>query len=566
VIDEVVFAALGGTFSDDPNAPRITITIAPGALSDDARLRVRLIAPQGQLVPKQTRASRNYEMRLQREGRGPGALRLSGPMKIALAVDAPPVHPQVPEVAFLFQDHWVRLSASFFRHSSHTVVALTEKTEGVFGAIHRRLRTERGEPVQRGERLFMQETFGDQRFFGGVLGLHKVLNKVAPVDAVALGVQVDVARVPQPIVDTLTGDDFDAKQAALHSPAVTRALIKAGAVVGVKGFYADPDTKRMRSVGLTCALCHVTVEPTPFQLSADGDPVMLPIGPLRLDGVPNTAMNAGAILALTPTAQALGLADTLNGWGPGRFDVRALDVPGVDRNPLEDGVDNPTEYPPLWNFVDLSAQQYRIGWDGLFKDDGTRNHALASLTEAVFDLVFHSNGAFGIPPFRIDGGNGGTLPPELSVVPPPALVAGLIESEIERPGNRVVPPRKLLDLEAWMRSIASPAPDPADFDETLAERGFELFHGEAACSRCHRSPEFTGPGLHVITATPPAGGLAAGIKVAPLRGIGKTAPYFHDGSAPDLAAVVRRYVDRGAPVPALSDEDQAAIVEYLKSL
>ena len=64
--------------------------------------------------------------------------------------------------------------------------------------------------------------------------------------------------------------------------------------------------------------------------------------------------------------------------------------------------------------------------------------------------------------------------------------------------------------------------------------GFELFHGEANCWTCHGSAEFTGPGLHVITENPPAGGLAAGIKVPGLRGIAQTGPYFHDGSAATL--------------------------------
>jgi mono/diheme cytochrome c family protein len=281
--------------------------------------------------------------------------------------------------------------------------------------------------------------------------------------------------------------------------------------------------------------------------------------------VPNNGLDAGAILALTPTAQAAGLDGLLNGWGPGRFDVRALDVPGVDRNPLEDGVDNPTTYPPIWNFLDLSEQNYLIGWDGLFLDNGVTNNALASISEAVYDLIFHGNGAFGIPPFAVDGEEGGgTIPPELSITPPAELVTALIESEVERPGNDILPAEELLDVQEFMRSIASPSPGP--FDEPLAEAGFELFHGKANCWSCHESAEFTGPGLHVITENPPEGGLAAGLKVPGLRGIAQTAPYFHDGSAADLAAVVDRYVDRGGDVPMLSTEERSAIVEYLESL
>ena len=76
----------------------------------------------------------------------------------------------------------------------------------------------------------------------------------------------------------------------------------------------------MTSAGITCGLCHVNVEPTEFELDA-GQLVALPIGPPRFDGVPNNSLDAGAILALTPAAQATPeLANLLNGWGPGRFD------------------------------------------------------------------------------------------------------------------------------------------------------------------------------------------------------------------------------------------------------
>jgi hypothetical protein len=561
VFEADVSAATGGVFTDNAGAPSITVTIPAGALTKDAKLVVRMIGAKGELAPGQAAASSSF--RIQLKSRGKGKLALTAPMKIAIAVDPMPVHPQIAEIATLDEDTWMRLPASYYRPSDATVVSLSSELRATYRAVHRTLQTALGEAVDRGRDVFMYETFGNEDFFGDVLGLHTLLNGVPPAAAVSLGVQVDVTRVPQPIVDVLLGDDFATKQAALQDPAVTRALIKAGAVIGVVGSYDDPASDMMTAAGITCGLCHVNAEPTEFEL-APGQRVALPIGAPQFDGVPNNNLDAGAILALTPTAQALGLSPLLNGWGPGRFDVRALDVPGIDRNPLEDGIDNPTTYPPIWNFVDLSEQGYLIGWDGLFKDNGVSNNALASISEAVYDLIFHGNGAFGIPPFAVDGGSGGTFPPELSVVPPAELVEALVQSELERPGNDVLPPERVLDMQEFMRAIPSPA--PGAFDEVLAETGFELFHGDAGCSGCHGSAEFTGPGLHVITATPPAGGLAAGIKVPGLRGIARTAPYFHDGSAMDLAAVVDRYVERGMGTPMLSEAERAAIVEYLKSL
>jgi hypothetical protein len=339
------------------------------------------------------------------------------------------------------------------------------------------------------------------------------------------------------------------KLAALQNPATTRALVKADAVIGVKGLTTttNADDTTLVSAGITCALCHVTVTPTTFPGVGS-----LPIGKLKADGVPNSKINVGAILALTPFAQAAGQAtvDLLKSWGPGRFDIRAL-----PDNPLEDNVNNPTAFPPIWNFIDLSEQGYLLGWDGLFKDNGTSNNALASQAEAVYDLVMHANGAFGTA--------NGTLTLELSVTPPQDLLDALAQAEVDLPGNAILPAQKLLDLQAWMRSIASPKPE--GFDETQAFEGFRLFYGKAGCSSCHQTAEFTGPGLFKnITIVPPSGGLADGIKVPGLRGVSKTAPYFHDGSAATLDDAVSRLKQVKGAV--LATDEEKALVEYLKSL
>lgn len=566
-------AALGGTFSDDPANPRITVEIPPGALTMDAVLRVRRVEAKDDDdhddrkrwrhhrhrhddKHRRTRevASPAYKVRLRKKDRRePGALQLLEPMVLAIAAHPAPVHPQLGEIAVKRRKRWQRLNANFFRPSDSTVLALTQRTRGTFQVRHRTLQRATGRAVKKGRDVFMFETFGNENFFGGVLGLHELLNNVPPASAVALGAQVDLTRVPQEIVAVMIGDDLDAKDAALSDPAVTRALIKAGAVIGVKGVYAsdDPADDTMIAAGITCSLCHVNVTQTEFELNAGT--VALPIGLPRFDGVPNANMDAGAILALTPFVQGAGSAvvDLLNGWGPGRFDIRAL-----PDNPLEDNTDNPTVYPPIWNFVDLEAQGYSFGWDGLFVNDGVNNNALASQAEAVYDLVMHANGAFGLP--------NGNLPPELAITPPQELIDALVSAESNQPGNDITT-RKLLKLQAWMRSITSPA--PGAFDETAAEAGFRLFHGKANCVACHSTPDFTGPGLFDdITEMAPAGGLAGGIHVPGLRGISQTAPYFHDGSAVSLADAVARLVARGDPVPPLSDEEQAALVEYLKSL
>ena len=88
----------------------------------------------------------------------------------------------------------------------------------------------------------------------------------------------------------------------LTDPAATIALLRLNAVVGVIGKVDD--LGQLTSVGITCALCHSTVD----------NSFTTGIGK-RLDGWPNRDLNVGAILGLSPL-----LDDP--GWGPGRYDPR----------------------------------------------------------------------------------------------------------------------------------------------------------------------------------------------------------------------------------------------------
>lgn len=539
VINRAVSAAAGATLAAGDGS--IRIVVPAGALSADTSVQVLRRADAPLPAAPFSSTSDAFEIRLE------PPVELSQPMRIELATGSAPAHPQVGEALMLGTGGWQRLPASFFRKGENRVVTLS-RSVGTVRAAHRRLQAESGEAVARGREVFLYETFGNEAFFGGTIGLHELLNELTPAQAVGAGVQVDLARVPAGIAAVLTGNDLAAKDAALQNPAVTRALLQADAVVGVKAVFGNPGSDRATAAGITCALCHVTVTLTSFQLSGGATP--LPIGPLRLDGVPNPRMDAGAILSLTPFAQAAGPATValLQSWGPGRFDVRAL-----PSNPLEDGVNNPTKTPPIWNFVDLSQQDYLYNWDGLFKNGPNRN-ALASQAEAVYDLVMHANGAFGTA--------AGTLPPELAITPPAELLAALGAAEAAQPGNDIGL-QKLLDVQAWQRSITSPA--PGAFNVALAEQGFLLFNGKAGCSGCHRTAEFTGPVVSTrITLRAPQGGLAGGIKTPGLRGIASSAPYFHDGSARTLREVMDVYA--GRVTPALTSEEKDAVVEYMRSL
>lgn len=394
--------------------------------------------------------------------------------------------------------------------------------------------------IAAGRELFMQETFGNEQFFGATLGLHTVLNSVAPKDAVALGVQVDLGKVPTQIVAVMTGSDTGAKEAALNDPSVTRQLIKAGAVIGVKGFYATTDAAdtTLTSVGISCGLCHVKVAPTTFTLA--GGATALPIGAPLLNGVPNSAMDAGKILSFTPFAVQNNLSDTLAGWGPGRFDIRAL-------NELDDVLNNPTAYPSLWNFQAMQDKGYALGWDGMFKGA----NALGSISEAIYDLVMHGDGSFGTAH--------GAITPALAFAPRPAVLNLLQDNP-----NSVITSAKLLQIQAYLQSLSSPA--PSGFDVVQANAGKLVFEGKGQCATCHPATgEFISAGRYNdITSVAPGGDLSGGIKVPGLRGISHSAPYFHDSSASTLLDVVNRFDTRGAL--ALTAAEKSQLVEYLKSL
>src|SRR5207302_11122396 len=95
-------------------------------------------------------------------------------------------------------------------------------------------------------------------------------------------------------------------------------LLKASAVVGVAGRFG-PDGKSLEAVGITCALCHSTVD----------DAFMPGIGH-RLDGYPNRDLDVGAIIASAPDLSAYvkmlqvneaTVKKVLMSWGPGKFDA-----------------------------------------------------------------------------------------------------------------------------------------------------------------------------------------------------------------------------------------------------
>jgi cytochrome c peroxidase len=132
-------------------------------------------------------------------------------------------------------------------------------------------------------------------------------------------------------------------------------------------------------------------------------------------------------------------------------------------------------------------------------------------------------------------------------------------------------------LEYQLR-LRTPQPPEGSFDRQAARRGRRLFNNEAGCATCHPGPTYTdvlrgpkkdAPFLHDPSETGMdpvyAGRSVTGqYRATPLRALWQHAPYFHDGSAPDLPAVVEHY-DQHFGLN-LTDDQKADLVEFLKSL
>jgi cytochrome c peroxidase len=151
-----------------------------------------------------------------------------------------------------------------------------------------------------------------------------------------------------------------------------------------------------------------------------------------------------------------------------------------------------------------------------------------------------------------------------------------IDLFIEQSPDLVTP--KLRALLDYQLGLHTPKPPAGTFNRQAANRGRQLFRKEARCASCHSGPTYTDvlssphatvPFLHEPTeiGTEPvyATRSATGkYRATPLRALWQHAPYFHDGSAANLASVVEHYNTQfGLKLTAAQKAD---LVEFLKTL
>jgi mono/diheme cytochrome c family protein len=410
---------------------------------------------------------------------------------------------------------------------AHPLLALAERPFDHMVDAHAR------RAIDEGRRIFRDDTFGDEAFWGGQLRLHEALAGVSPATALDVGLKVDVDALPTGLRRKLRRGDVD-----LDDPAVTLALLQLNAVVGVTGFFDDAG--QLASVGIQCALCHSTV-----------DDALVPGIGNRLDGWANRDLDVGTIVSLapdlSPVATLLGVDEAtvravLTSWGPGRFDA-ALLLDGKAFRP--DDLTAAVLIPPAFGLAGVNLHT-STGWGGV-----------AYWNAFVANLAMHGQGTFvdarlnDATQFPVAAANGFG-----NVRSQPDLITS-----------------KLPALHFYQLAIPAPAPPKGSFDEAAAARGRTLFTGKGQCASCHVPPLYTEPGWNLHTAA------EIGIddfqaqrsperryRTTPLAGLWTHTKggFYHDGRFATLADVVRHY-DRTFGLQ-LADAEVGDLVEFLKSL
>jgi cytochrome c553 len=355
-----------------------------------------------------------------------------------------------------------------------------------------------------GKKIFRFDTFGDETFWTDTLRMHEVIRtSVSPLTALSVGLKVDADALPPEVKAGIANTTID-----LNSPATTVTLLKLGAVVGVVGTVEGNTLTR---VGITCALCHSTVDNS----FAAG------IGH-RLDGWPNRDLNPGAIIALSPAVTPAQRA-VYNSWGPGMYDPR-FNI---------DGINMPVVIPPAFGLRHVKRE--------IYTGDGVVSYwnAYVAITQ------MHGHGHFVDSRIGVDINN------------PPDLVSDKLEA-----------------LRAYQFSIEAPEAPADDKAAAQRGRAvFNGVAKCASCHLGDAKTDVNANRLHEPAEVGQDSAYAQRsatklYRTTPLRGLWNPpqlqGPYFHDGSAPTLDAAVAHY-ERLFGLT-LTAQQRADLVAYLKTL
>jgi hypothetical protein len=385
--------------------------------------------------------------------------------------------------------------------------------------------------ISDGRETFRNDTFGDEAFWGDTLGLHQAIDGtkgagVSPKTALAVGLKVDSEALPDDLVAKIKKNEVN-----MEDPTTTVALLKLNAVVGVRGFFEE--SGRLKSVGITCAFCHSTVD----------DSFSAGIG-RRLDGWPNRDLDVGKIVSLAPNldpiAKLLGVdvpavKKVLLSWGPGKYDA------WLDK----DGKGTPTLLPAAYGLAGVNLATY------------TGAGSLTYWNAYVANTQMHGTGVFFDERLKDADRH------------PVAAKAG--SWNIRTTPDRITP--KLASLHFYQLSLPPPPPPEGSFDLSAYRRGQAIFEGKAKCATCHVPPLFTEPGSNIHPAAEI--GIDDGhalrsptraYRTTPLRGLWARTKggFYHDGRFATLSDVIAHY-DRHFQLK-LSDAEKKDLVQFLMGL
>ncbi len=393
-----------------------------------------------------------------------------------------------------------------------------------------------------GRDIFRYETFGDEAFWGGRLGLHRAIAGaanggegagVSPATALALGLRLDVEALPRSLQRDLQRGRVD-----LDDPATTLALLQLNAVIGLSGRFDDAG--QLSTVGIQCALCHSTVD----------DSFAPGIG-RRRDGWPNRELDVGTIVAVAPDLSVftdlLGASDAdvravLRSWGPGKFDA-FMHLDGKTARP--DGGPAAVLIPPLFGLRGVGL----MTWNGF--------SGLDAWVPLVINLEMFGQGIFSDRRLA----NAEQYP----------IAAASGFARVRSTPDLVTP--LLAPLLTYVTSLEPPPPPAGSFEAEAAARGEVLFNGKARCTNCHVPPLYTLPGFNSVPAS--VIGIDAfqaerspnlGYRPPPLRGVFTRQPggFFHDGRFATINDVVAHF-DAQFDLQ-LTTEEAHALAEFVKSL
>jgi DNA-binding beta-propeller fold protein YncE/mono/diheme cytochrome c family protein len=124
--------------------------------------------------------------------------------------------------------------------------------------------------------------------------------------------------------------------------------------------------------------------------------------------------------------------------------------------------------------------------------------------------------------------------------------------------------RELVALVAYIRSLEMPRVEADVLPEAL--RGKQIFFSSASgCGACHAGGNLSDGALHDVKSRAKADS-SGQFETPSLRGIGFSAPYFHDGRFESLEELLEKTHGTMGRSAHLSKQDRAALVAYLKSL